>query len=119
MIAVRTYANQEKLRPKCHLKSLLLVALLVIPSSFAYIEFYLFRPPEERPTGLTVNADEFQSIWSVRQVQLMGIGDSLAGSLMIYDALAADVRKMSLQRDADCPLCGDAPSITDLSAFAA
>ena len=51
--------------------------------------------------------------------ELMGIGDSLAGSLMIYDALAADVRKMSLQRDADCPLCGDAPSITDLSAFAA
>ena len=51
--------------------------------------------------------------------ELMGIGDSLAGSLMIYDALAAEVRKMGLPRDADCPLCGDSPSITDLSAFAA
>jgi len=51
--------------------------------------------------------------------ELMGIGDSLAGSLLIYDALAADVRKMKLPRDPGCPLCGDAPSITDLSAHAA
>ena len=51
--------------------------------------------------------------------EIMGIGDTLAGSLLIYDALAADIRKMKLPRDPDCPLCGDAPSITDLSAYAA
>ena len=51
--------------------------------------------------------------------ELMGIGDSLAGSLLIYDALATEVRKMKLPRDPKCPLCGDAPSITDLSAYAA
>lgn len=51
--------------------------------------------------------------------ELMGIGDSLAGHLLLYDALAADVRKMRLPRDPGCPLCGDAPSITDLSAHAA
>mgnify|MGYP003955400129 CR=1 FL=1 len=51
--------------------------------------------------------------------EIMGIGDSLAGWLLIYDALSSDVRKMKLPRDAECPLCGDAPSIADLSAYAA
>lgn len=51
--------------------------------------------------------------------EIMGIGDSLAGWLMIYDALSADVQKMKLPRDPACPLCGDTPSITDLSAHAA
>ena len=51
--------------------------------------------------------------------EIMGIGDSLAGWLMIYDALSSDVQKIKLPRDPVCPLCGDAPSITDLSAHAA
>jgi molybdopterin-synthase adenylyltransferase len=51
--------------------------------------------------------------------EIMGIGDSLAGWLMIYDALSSEVRKMKLPRDPGCPLCGDTPSITDLSAHAA
>lgn len=51
--------------------------------------------------------------------EIMGIGDSLAGWLLIYDALSSDVRKMKLPRDPACPLCGDTPSIADLSAFAA
>ncbi len=50
--------------------------------------------------------------------EIMGIGESLAGSLLIYDALSTTVRKMKLPRDPGCPLCGDAPSITDLSAYA-
>ena len=51
--------------------------------------------------------------------ELMGIGDSLAGSLLIYDALTTTFRKIALKRDLDCPLCGDNPTITDLSAYAA
>lgn len=51
--------------------------------------------------------------------EIMGIGDTMAGWLMIYDALSSDVQKMKLPRDLTCPLCGDAPSITDLSAHAA
>ena len=50
--------------------------------------------------------------------EIMGIGDSLAGQLMLYDALDATIRKISLKRDAACPLCGDQPAITDLSAHA-
>ena len=48
--------------------------------------------------------------------ELIGIGDSLAGSLLLYDALTTDVRKLSLPRNPACPLCGDIPSIIDLSA---
>ena len=48
--------------------------------------------------------------------ELMEIGDSLAGHLMIYDALDANLRKMRLHRDPGCPLCGKEPKITDLSA---
>ncbi|MGB0630718.1 MAG: ThiF family adenylyltransferase, partial [Alphaproteobacteria bacterium] len=51
--------------------------------------------------------------------EIMQIGDTLAGSLLIYDALAAEFRKMKLPQDPACPLCGDSPSITDLSAYAA
>lgn len=39
--------------------------------------------------------------------ELMGIGESLAGSLMIYDALSATVRKLSLKPRPGCPTCGD------------
>ncbi len=51
--------------------------------------------------------------------EIMGIGDSLAGCLMIYDALGASFQKMKLPRDPECQLCGDSPTITDLSAYAA
>lgn len=51
--------------------------------------------------------------------EIMDIGDSLAGWLMIYDALSSDIQKMKLPPDPACPLCGDAPSITDLSAHTA
>jgi len=47
--------------------------------------------------------------------EIIGIGDSMAGSLLIYDALSTTFRKMKLKPDPSCPLCGDAPSITDLS----
>ncbi len=47
--------------------------------------------------------------------ELMGIGESLAGHLVIYDALDTTFRKLRLRRDPACPLCGGAPVITDLS----
>lgn len=51
--------------------------------------------------------------------EILHLGDTLSGFLMIYDALAADFRKIKLPRDPTCALCGDEPSITDLSAYAA
>ncbi len=48
--------------------------------------------------------------------EAMGVGESLAGRLMLYDALGADFRTIRIRRDRECPLCGDAPAIGDLAA---
>jgi adenylyltransferase/sulfurtransferase len=47
--------------------------------------------------------------------ELTGIGDSLAGHLLIMDGLSATFRKIVARPDPACPLCGENPSITDLS----
>ncbi|MBL6931917.1 MAG: molybdopterin-synthase adenylyltransferase MoeB [Rhodospirillales bacterium] len=47
--------------------------------------------------------------------ELLGIGDSLAGSLLIYEGLAAEFRKITVRADPGCPLCGKNPKITGLS----
>jgi len=46
---------------------------------------------------------------------LLGIGEPLIGRLMTYDALGMRVREVRLRRDPKCPVCGEHPSITDLS----
>jgi len=47
--------------------------------------------------------------------ELLGIGDSLSGTLMMYEGLATEFRRISVRNDPGCPLCGDNPTITDLS----
>ena len=47
--------------------------------------------------------------------EILGIGESMAGRLLIYDALSAAMRQVKVNPDPDCALCGPAPSITDLS----
>jgi molybdopterin/thiamine biosynthesis adenylyltransferase/molybdopterin converting factor small subunit len=42
---------------------------------------------------------------------ILGLGQSLAGRLLIFDALAMEFRQVSTRRDPHCPLCGDAPTI--------
>lgn len=46
---------------------------------------------------------------------LLNIGTSLVGRLLTYDALEMRFREVRLKRDPSCPLCGAAPTITDLS----
>ena len=48
--------------------------------------------------------------------EILGIGESMSGRLMIYDALSVSFRTLRVKRDPGCPLCGDAPTIKDLSA---
>lgn len=48
--------------------------------------------------------------------EILGIGDSLSGHMVIYDALGATFRKVRVPKDRECPLCGPAASIADLSA---
>jgi adenylyltransferase/sulfurtransferase len=50
--------------------------------------------------------------------EILGIGESLSGRLLLWDALAASFRTIRLKRDPACPSCGESPTITDLSAHA-
>src|SRR5690606_30966079 len=45
---------------------------------------------------------------------ILGVGDSLAGKMLLYDALTAEHRRLSWRRDPDCPVCGDRPTVTSL-----
>jgi adenylyltransferase/sulfurtransferase len=38
--------------------------------------------------------------------ELLGLGDSLSGRLLLYDALRGDVRTVKLRRDPQCRICG-------------
>ena len=51
---------------------------------------------------------------------VLGIGESLIGRLLLFDALRLQFRELALQKDPACPLCGDAPtmrSLIDYEAF--
>ncbi|EKP93901.1 MoaD family protein [Thermaerobacter subterraneus DSM 13965] len=45
---------------------------------------------------------------------LLGIGETLAERLLIYDALSASYQILHWQRNPGCPVCGDHPTITQL-----
>ncbi|WP_422926837.1 molybdopterin-synthase adenylyltransferase MoeB [Singulisphaera sp. PoT] len=45
---------------------------------------------------------------------LLGTGRSLAGRLLLYDALDMSFRELSVRRNPKCPLCGPNPTITGL-----
>ncbi|HEY8694751.1 MAG TPA: molybdopterin-synthase adenylyltransferase MoeB [Chloroflexota bacterium] len=45
---------------------------------------------------------------------ILGIGDSLQGRLMLFDALEMKFREVRVRRDPACPVCGDHPTIHEL-----
>ena len=45
---------------------------------------------------------------------ILGLGDLLTDSLLVYDALKMNFRKVGLSRNPACPICGDNPTITEL-----
>lgn len=47
--------------------------------------------------------------------EIMGLGQSLAGRLLIYDALDTRFRTVTVKPDPACALCGANPTISDLS----
>jgi adenylyltransferase/sulfurtransferase len=46
--------------------------------------------------------------------QITGIGQLLTNCLLTFNAAAMDFRKIPLQRQPDCPICGANPAITKL-----
>lgn len=83
----------------------------------------LFREPP--PPGLVPNCAEggvvgvlpgiIGSLQALEAIKLLlGVGESLVGRLLIFDALALEWREVALRRNPDCPVCGDRPTQTDL-----
>jgi len=81
--------------------------------------------PEPPPPGMVPSCAEggvlgilCASIGAIQSTEavklLMGIGDPLVGSLMVYDALEMEYRKLTIRKDPECPLCGKNPTITGL-----
>jgi adenylyltransferase/sulfurtransferase len=78
--------------------------------------------PKRPPADLIPRCEEAGILGSVAGVigtlqatetlkELLGLGASLAGSLLIYDALETEFRKIAVPRDPDCALCGTHPTI--------
>src|SRR5450755_636369 len=81
--------------------------------------------PEPPPPGMVPSCAEggvlgvlCASIGSIQATEaiklLTGIGDSLIGRLMIYDALEMSYRTVRVRKDPECPICGKNPTITEL-----
>ena len=45
---------------------------------------------------------------------ILGLGEPLVGRLLLFDALAMRFREVAFRKSADCPLCGESPTQTDL-----
>jgi molybdopterin/thiamine biosynthesis adenylyltransferase/rhodanese-related sulfurtransferase len=43
----------------------------------------------------------------------LGIGESLSGRLLLFDALETEFSEVTLRRDPNCPVCGENPTITE------
>ncbi len=83
--------------------------------------------PEPPPDGLVPSCSEAGVLGAVTGVmgtlqatetlkEILEIGESLSGRLLIWDALSARFRTVRLRQDPACALCGPAARITDLSA---
>jgi len=48
---------------------------------------------------------------------LLGIGEALAGQLLLYDGLYNTVRILAFSRREDCPVCGEHRSVTTLQDY--
>jgi molybdopterin/thiamine biosynthesis adenylyltransferase/rhodanese-related sulfurtransferase len=81
--------------------------------------------PEPPPPGMVPSCAEggvlgvlCASIGSIQATEaiklLTGVGESLIGRLMIYDALEMSYRTVKIRKDPECPICGKNPTITEL-----
>jgi sulfur-carrier protein adenylyltransferase/sulfurtransferase len=43
----------------------------------------------------------------------LGVGESLAGRLLLFDALVTEFSEVKLKKDPACPVCGESPTITE------
>jgi adenylyltransferase/sulfurtransferase len=131
------FATRFLLGDACHLlgRTLVSAAVLRFEGQLATYASHRGAPfpcqrclhPEPPPEGLVPTCSEAGVLGAVTGVmgtlqatevlkEILGIGESMAGRLLLWDALAMRFRVVKLRRDPACRLCGPAPEIRDLSA---
>ena len=45
---------------------------------------------------------------------ILGVGESLVGRFLLFDALKMRFRELKVRKDPDCPVCGEHPTVTQL-----
>lgn len=82
--------------------------------------------PNKPPEGVVASCSEAGILGAIAGVmgslqavevlkEVLELGDRLDGTLLIYDALATEFRRVTYSSDPDCALCGGQATITDLS----
>jgi molybdopterin/thiamine biosynthesis adenylyltransferase/rhodanese-related sulfurtransferase len=100
-------------------------ASVFAPSLGEDLPCYRCLYPEPPPPGMVPSCAEggvlgvlCASIGSIQVNEaiklLTGIGDPIAGKLMIYDALEMEYRKLKVRKDPGCALCGENATVTGL-----
>jgi molybdopterin-synthase adenylyltransferase len=130
------FATRYLLNDACYLgrKPLVSAALLRFDAQLSVFKAYLGPPhpcyrclfAEAPPDDLIPRCDQAGifgalagSIGALQATEvlkeLLGLGESLSGRLLIYDGLATEFRTIRLPRDPACRLCGPRADIHDLS----
>lgn len=100
------------------------------PHAGAEFPCYRCLYPEPPPEGMVPSCSEAGVFGAVVGVmgtlqatealkELLGIGETLAGKLLIWDALASRFRMVRLKRDPQCRACGTEARLRDLSSHRA
>ncbi len=121
----------------CHLlgRPLVSAAVLRFEGQLSVYQGHLGAPnpchrclnPEMPPDGLVPSCSEAGVLGAVTGVMgtlqatevlklILGIGETLAGRLLLWDALDMRFRTVKLRRDPECALCGNHATIHDLAA---
>ena len=97
-------------------------AITIIPGKSACYRCLFPEPP---PPGLVPSCQEAGILGAVAGVigviqanevlkLILGTGSPLAGKLLIFNALDSSFRTVRVPKNADCPVCGEHPTVTKL-----
>ncbi|HUK60975.1 MAG TPA: molybdopterin-synthase adenylyltransferase MoeB [Stellaceae bacterium] len=121
------FATRYLLNDACHRVGRTLVAAALSPfeGQLSTFKSHLGPPhpcyrclfPEPPPAGAVPRCEEAGILGAVAGVvgtlqatevlkELLGIGESLSGTLLVYDALRSAFHRFKLPRDPACPTCG-------------
>ena len=129
------FTTRFLLNDACYLagKTLVSAALLRFDAQVSVFKAHLGPPhpcyrclfPERPPDDLIPRCEQAGILGAIAGMvgslqatevlkEIMGIGESLSGHLLVYDGLDTMFRKIKTRRDPACALCGPQASIKDL-----